>query len=169
MVIKCVFKINLNLFIFLIYTTSMVFYIISLLGQYIGYLLASKTKEELKQGEKYFKLICLILLLIIGFYSLILSFDIILLIIGLILGFLIRKEYLYFGLISNNVFLASLIFIFGLPYGTLKYKMLKELNLNVALFVFSFAIGYFFNLYSLAGGALFGILIKKVLYNLVLR
>ena len=147
----------------------MVFYIISLIGQYIGYLLASKTKEELKQGEKYFKLICLILLLIIGIYSLIISFNFILLITGLILGFLIRKEYLYFGLISNNVFTASLIFIFGLPYGTLKYKNLNQLNFNLILFVFSFIIGYFLNLYSLAGGALLSILIKKVLYNSILR
>jgi len=140
----------------------MVFYIISLLGQYIGYILASKTKEELKEGEKYFKLTFSILLLIIGIYSLIISFNIILLIIGLILGFLIRKEYLYFGLISNAIFIASLIFIFGLPYGTLKYKKLKELNFNIILFIFSFAIGYFFNLYSLAGGALLGILVKNL-------
>jgi|SRR3989338_8536912 len=147
----------------------MVFYIISLLGQYIGYILASKTKEELKQGKKYFKLTCLILLLLIGVYSLTVSFNVILLVIGLILGFLISKEYLYFGLISNNVFIASLIFIFGLPYGTLNYKNTKELNFNAILFIFSFAIGYFFNLYSLAGGALLGILIKKVLYNSVLR
>src|SRR3989344_9458494 len=114
----------------------MVFYIISLLGQYIGYILASKTKEELKEGEKYFKLTCSILSLIMGIYSLTVSFNIILLIIGLILGFLISKEYLYFGLISNNVFIASLIFIFGLPYGTLKYKKIKELNFNLILFVF---------------------------------
>ena len=140
----------------------MVFYIISLLGQYIGYILASKTKEELKEGEKYFKLTCSILSLIMGIYSLTVSFNIILLIIGLILGFLISKEYLYFGLISNNVFLASLIFIFGLPYGSLKYKKIKELNFNVILFVFSFAIGYFFNLYSLAGGALLSMLIKNL-------
>ena len=126
----------------------MVFYIISLLGQYIGYILASKTKEELKQGKKYFKLTCLILLLLIGVYSLTVSFNVILLVIGLILGFLIRKEYLYFGLISNNVFIASLIFIFGLPYGTLKYKNLNQLNFNLILFVFSFIIGYFLNLYS---------------------
>ena len=147
----------------------MVFYIISLIGQYIGYLLASKTKEELKEGEKYFKLTCLFLLLITGIYSLIISFNIILLTIGLILGFLISKEYLYFGLISNNVFTASLIFIFGLPYGTLKYKNLNQLNFNLILFVFSFIIGYFLNLYSLAGGALLSILIKKVLYNSILR
>lgn len=147
---------------------NMVYYIISLLGEYTGALLAYKIPEEIKQGKKYFNILILILLPVIGLYSIYYFFSLFYLIIGLVLGFLIRKEYLYFGLISNNVFFASLVFLYGMPYGTLEFnknKKLKNLNINIIYFLIGIGLSFFLNIYSLAGGALIGIFADKIVHS----
>lgn len=143
--------------------------IISFLGQFTGLIIASKTKEELKQGEIYFKIIeKIILITIICFFSYY-YFNIIWIFIGIILGFLFKKEYFYFGLgfvnLSSFVFLySSLIFIYGLVYGSLAYyeKKKRILLLNIIWFFIPFALLFFnYSFIPVTVGALISILVKK--------
>ena len=123
--------------------------ILSFLGLIIGYILASKTKEELNQGKKWFIYIstsALILLIIISFndniyfnYEFFIS-----ILIGMLLNYFIKRIYLFLGLISitlsNNNLVTLIIFIFGLSYGTLEYIKFKNINyksilINLILFI----------------------------------
>ena len=120
--------------------------IIAFLGLIIGQVLASQVKEELKLGRKWFLLIAKILLLVILFKLVLLagpslSFFIALLI-GLVVNYFLKKIYLYFGfliLLSNfmnlndKLFFASLIFIFGLAFGSIVYIKFKKFNYKISL------------------------------------
>lgn len=166
--------------------------IIAFIGIIIGLLLARFTKEELKQGKKYFiwfkKIILAILILTLIhiiltklFFSRDILFALIGLITGLAAGYFFKKEYFYFGLALYLflyspffLFVVILIFLFGLPYGTLlftkknKYKILLYESI---IFVFPPLILYFFssitNFYyiqtafiALVAGALFTLIFK---------
>ena len=116
-------------------------YLISFIGQFIGYLIAKLAKEEIKPGKIYFNLLKNILLLIIIGFSIYYQFNIFYLISGLILGLIIKKEYFYFGIIANNLLFSSLIFIYGLPYGTLNNN-LKKIIYNIPLFLITLIINF---------------------------
>ncbi len=133
-------------------------FIIAFLGQYIGYLLGYLCDDELKQGKKYFLLLEVLVLILLFVFNFSLSW---LIVIGLLLSLIIKKEYFYFGVFVG--FLSwILIFIYGLAYGTLKYKKLKVLLLNV-LFAFPlFLLSFWFDLVPLGLGALIGLLIHKL-------
>lgn len=138
-------------------------YIISFLGQFIGWFLAWRTEEELKSGRKYFILLSNLLLVSLIIFSIYYSFNIYLLILGLIIGFFINKEYLFFGILAfrNDFLLNSFIFIYGLSYGSLNYK--KIFLLNIFLFFIPFLLLFLdMNFYSLGAGGLIGILIKRI-------
>src|SRR3989338_2674120 len=101
----------------------MLYIIISLLGCLFGFILARYTKEELRKGVFYFRLL------------------------EILIGLILRFEYLYFGFVlvfpfSNDVLflLSALIFIYGLPYGSLIYynKKIKYLIWSVILFFIPF-------------------------------
>ena len=135
-------------------------YLIAFAGQFIGYLIAKSAKEEIKPGKLYFNLLKNILLLIIISFSIYYQFNILYLIFGLILGLIIKKEYFYFGLISNSLLFSSLIFIYGLPYGTL--NKIKSLLYNFLFFFVALIITFIYPInLSLASGALIIILIKN--------
>ncbi|MBU1245894.1 MAG: hypothetical protein ABIJ20_02185 [Nanoarchaeota archaeon] len=123
--------------------------IITFLGIVVGLLLARFTKEELKQGKKYFiwlKRTILIFLVTFLFYLALPNYisTIIFFIIGLIVAYFFKKEYFYFGLAlfsTLNLFTVILIFLFGLPYGSLlfskKYKY-KTLLFDLVFFAIPF-------------------------------
>src|SRR3989344_8836269 len=101
---------------------------ISFVGLFAGLLLAIYTKEELKSGEKYFTLLTKVILATIIFVLLYYTkFNLLFLFIGAIIGYFVNKIYLYLGMsviisyVSKefNILTVSLVFLFGLPYGTL--------------------------------------------------
>ena len=141
------------------------FYLISFLGQFIGWFIANRTEEELKDGNKYFLVLTNLLIVSLILFSIYYSFNIYLLIIGLIIGFFINREYLFFSVLAmrNDVLLNSLIFIYGLPYGSLNYKSIKVLFMNILFFFIPFLLLLFdINFYSLGAGGLLGILVKRI-------
>jgi len=140
-------------------------YFVSFLGQFIGWFIANRTEEELKDGRRYFLILTTSLLALLISFSIYYSFNVYLLIIGLIIGYLINKEYLFFGILSmkNDILLNSLIFVYGLPYGSLNYKSIRILLMNILLFFIPFLLLFFnINFYNLGAGGLLGILVKRI-------
>ena len=150
----------------------MIFGFIAIVGLIAGIFIAKYAKEELKNGEKWFSLLnCLIILALI-IVSFKINLNIAGLIIGLVFGLLVKKEYFYFGigiasLINKNInFLYSiLVFLYGMPYGSLIYykKQLKNITFDIVLFLIP-ALLYFLSadLTSFSAGGLIGILIFKI-------
>ena len=164
---------------------KMIYYIIiALIGLIIGLILARFTKEELKSGKNYFiwfkKIILIVLIATLIYLALpnylwiIISF-----IVGILLAYFFKKEYFYLVLalflsLYNPAFLfiVILIFLFGLPYGTLmftkKYKY-KAILFDLILFAIPFLLFFikdFVSSYNhiflaFAGGALFTLIFKK--------
>ncbi|MBT4174506.1 hypothetical protein HOC80_02950 [archaeon] len=140
--------------------------IVAFLGLAAGILLKKTCKEEIKPGKPYFKILEKIILaiIIISIFHFNYTNDIyfyLLIIAGLGLGWLLSYNYLYFGiaLTTLNPLTAVLIFIYGLPRGTLK----PELKKNIVLFALPFLLLLInYNFTSVAIGALTSILIKKI-------
>ena len=118
--------------------------IIAFLGFPIGILLAKISPEEMKTGKKYFRLIESFLIAFIFFfflqsYSINIFLTILLTpIIFLTLLYLRINVLIIYGLFvimlylgQNNLFylaiISSLVFLFGLPAGSLKVKLLKKI------------------------------------------
>ena len=140
-------------------------YFVSFLGQFIGWFIANRTEEELKDGRRYFLILTTSLLALLISFSIYYSFNVYLLIVGFIIGYLINKEYLFFGILSmkNDILLNSLIFVYGLPYGSLNYKSIRILLTNILLFFIPFLLLFFnINFYNLGAGGLLGILVKRI-------
>ena len=139
---------------------------ISAIGIIAGFFLGKYTKEELKDGEKYFIaiektilfILIIFLLYIIKFNPLMVLFSLI----GALTYHKIRKIYFNLGLIFIliNTFIleiSSLIFMFGLPYGSrLYYKKEKKeviwsiIYLLIPLILLTNNISYSINQYLLA-------------------
>ena len=111
----------------------MLFGLIALIGLFFGIFLAYFIKEEIEDGRVYFLSLEIITLIVLIFFSFKLSIS---LFIGIIFGFIIRKEYFYFsiGIVSSvfnkdlNFIYSILVFVYGMPYGSLLvYK--EKLNL----------------------------------------
>lgn len=124
-------------------------FVLSFLGLPIGIILSKFTKEELKPGKKYFMLLEKVVLLAIGviivFYM---AGYFLFFLLGLLAGFIFRRVYFYFGLAlpltfgSLLVLLPSLVFIFGLPAGTLiTYRLKKKVRKDAIVSAFLFACG----------------------------
>jgi hypothetical protein len=121
--------------------------IISFFGLVIGYILAEKFKSELKDIKKFLQIISLAAVI---FIILKLIYDIkpdLLILIGIILGLLInyflKNNYLYFGSILainsindlNKMFFSILIFIFGLVNPALNNISKKKIIISFILFI----------------------------------
>ncbi|MBT4577348.1 hypothetical protein HOM13_03885 [Candidatus Woesearchaeota archaeon] len=103
------------------------------LGLVLGYLLKKITKEEMIPGESYFRNSELVLMLLVGLFSLSififnLSYSLVgLFVLGLIIGTILRSPYFVFALGLSfaigrfSLVLASLVFIFGLLESSLKW------------------------------------------------
>ena len=118
---------------------------IAFLGLLVGYLLTFLAKEEIKPGKKYFVILERAILIILALVLLSQVWTspafIIPLIIGLLVGYFLKVRYLYLGLalaasitLSTEFFVlvASLIFLHGLPYGSISSKL--KLPLHIILF-----------------------------------
>lgn len=131
---------------------------LSFLGLLAGIIISFFTKEELKQGKRYFifleKVVLLSISLAIIFYLRDFS---LFFIVGVLAGFIFRRAYFYFGMALPLAFesfltlLSSLVFIFGLPHGTLiadkpkKKNIVKELVFSGIFFFVAILVAYFFN------------------------
>jgi|SRR3989344_7450912 len=119
-------------------------------GLFIGWLLAKLTKEELKPGEKWLKLLCNIVLGVLVFFILYAYSDwklIIGVVIGLVIGLFVFNPYLYFGALGVMTYygydwkiFSILAFIYSLGYISLyHYKTSwKFLLFNICLFLFPY-------------------------------
>ncbi len=110
--------------------------IIAFSGLLIGYLLTFLAKEEIKPGQKYFlwlerlfrlAIIVVLLWMIATPKAMLIPF-----ILGIVVGLFLKFRYLYLGLgvaaassLSIDVFVlvAALIFVYGLPYGSMSSKL----------------------------------------------
>lgn len=152
---------------------EIIIFLISFLGVVSGFVMAHFTKEELKPGKKYFEILKKILLIIIAFIVIYenISFSLEILIpffFGILAGYIVKKEYLYFGIIlkSNLYVLGSLIFIYGLPAGTKHYmkKKKEKIIFDGLLFAIGGLVAYFTSFSMLtvfSAGALLSLSIIK--------
>jgi len=112
---------------------TLIIAVIAFLGILAGHFLGKIAKEEVKPGWKNFKLLRRLFLLLLILTSLSLlwySFEWILpFIVGFVLSLFIKQRYLFLGFtlvvastFSSQAFFlfASLIFLYGLPYGTMQ-------------------------------------------------
>ena len=103
-------------------------YWLSFLGLVFGVLLGFLTKEEYKPGKKYFEIIRRVVLFLMVVSLLYYSrsfFSAVFFGLGFIVALYFRKSYFYLGLglvALANFWMMSLIFVFGLVYGTLSSK-----------------------------------------------
>tara|TARA_Y100000310_G_scaffold283455_1_gene305426 strand:+ start:3544 stop:3996 length:453 start_codon:yes stop_codon:yes gene_type:complete len=140
--------------------------VIAFLGLVLGIILKKTCKEEIKPGKPYFKLLKKLILVILVITLLYFNYTnniyfYLLIIIGLGLAWLIPNTYLYFGiaLTTLNPLAAVLVFIYGLPQGTLK----PELKKNLILFTLPFLLLFInFNFTGIAIGGLLTILLKTI-------
>ena len=154
--------------------------IIAFMGVSIGILLKKIAEEEIKFGKfggRYFiwmKRITLVLLIIFMLYY---SANYLYLFIGVIIGIIISiflNEYLFLGLSmaasfpDKNMLLvsSSLIFLYGLPYGSLFRKMRLNHILLIALLFFIPLLLLFFDInqsliIGLSCGGLFNYIMRK--------
>lgn len=139
---------------------SVIIHILSFLGLAAGFIVAHNSWDELRLGDKYFRITkIIILLLIMGILALSLKFNfitIILFALGIFIGWIFRRTYLYLGiasvvsiLVGNPLPIVALIFLYGLPEGSLLYYHTKEEHLkketliNLGLFILPLALLFF--------------------------
>ena len=130
--------------------------VIAFLGVVVGYILSKFTKEEIKPGRKYFiwlKKIILFILAIALLYNVWGDYWVLIgwVVFGFIVAFLINL-YFFLGLalfssfsISNDFVLlvAALVFMFGLPFGSLMKKL--DILEGALLFALPFILVFFSN------------------------
>ena len=124
--------------------------LVAFLGLLAGKIIFYYTKDEYKSGLKYFRLIEKIL---IGVIVLVLLFSkpslwlFVYVLIGIVVGFFVKKVYLFLSLgllsvlmLSNNLILlvAVLVFFFGIVYGTVRQIKVKRIILNALIFFIPF-------------------------------
>jgi hypothetical protein len=156
----------------------MYYWLIAFLGLIFGIFLGKYTKEELKEGKKYFILLekaILFVLILFLLYGVSFSFLVVIFsLLGVLLARKLDKVYFYLGLtfvLVSDLSVSALIFIFGLPYGSLLYhsKKIKEWNWDLLYFAIplvlllvndfvSLNIEYFL---AFTSGALFYRMIRK--------
>ena len=136
--------------------TELLIAVIAFCGLLVGYLLTFMAKEEIKPGRKYFAileralLITLALVLLSQVWTTKVFF--IPLIMGVLVGYFLRFRYFYLGLalaasvtlpMDMFVLVASLIFLHGLPYGSISSKL--KLPFHMVLFFIPILIMLFFS------------------------
>jgi hypothetical protein len=140
--------------------------IIGFLGLFVGLLLVHISPEEFKPGKKYF-----LILFIVSAIALwvIMHFSYVwwLYLIGIILGMLFSYEYIYLGVgavYSGMPWLyGSILFIFGLGYGSYFKEDKKRILISAGLFLVTlFLLFLDYNLISLAAGGLIGSLVMRI-------
>lgn len=154
-------------------------FVLSFLGLLAGVAIAFFTKEELRPGKKYFtwleRLILLSMgLVIISYVREFLMFFIL----GAVVGFVFRRVYFYFGialaLASGQLLLllSSLVFVFGLPRGSLlvyrlkRKDVMKDIIFSAVFFFIAVLVSYFlsykFLLMFVSGALIFNSFSKRL-------
>ena len=143
---------------------------IAFLGVATGVFIGRHTYEELKNGEKYFILFKNFILVAIAviFLLSIKRFSIDLLVFflaGFFIAHFLRLNYLFLGFggvasiaMGNMLTIMPLIYVYGLPFGTIRYyhiknhvKLLRVLLVNFILFMLPILLLFFdFDTYALA-------------------
>ena len=132
--------------------------IISFLGLIIGIVLAKIFKNELRDIKNFLKILGFILIIII-ILKLIFLVDINLMfligsVIGILMNYFLKNNYLYFGFIlvltsflddTNKIYFGILIFIYGLVYSALNNMTKKK----IIIMLISFALPFIFLLTNL--------------------
>ena len=128
----------------------MIIALLAFLGLIAGRIIYENTKEEYKQGLKYFKLMERILVGLIAVFLLAgnLSLMIFLyILIGIIIGVFLREVYFYLGIgmlsslsLNNNfIFLISfLVFFFGIVHGTILKINFRRIGTKALFFFIPF-------------------------------
>jgi hypothetical protein len=151
-------------------------------GLLFGILLAYISPEELDGGKKYFEIFSLLVLF--GIFLVLIhyfKFSVIGLVLGVISGYFLKRVYFYFGLglvlshvLGFNLLFSSLVFIFGLPYGSLlvikSKKLWKEIVIDFVLFLIPFLLlivkfDYTKILSSFLAGAFLVLLVKNAIHQ----
>ncbi|MFH1331899.1 MAG: hypothetical protein ABIH63_01300 [archaeon] len=118
--------------------------LISFTGFILGMVIASKTKEEVRPGKKYFKIARRVLLILSALFILnYIQVNLWLIITGGVVGYFIRKTMTYYGTALGAATITQLInvagaftFLFGLVEGTLQYNQDKKKTIIMALILF---------------------------------
>ncbi len=121
--------------------SALAIHVLSFLGIIAGFIVAHYSYDELKDGSQYFRVLRnIFIILIILALTLTIKFQyyhILLFIAGILFGYFFRFTSLYLGLagvigiLSGNLALIpSLIFLYGLPEGTLQYYHHKSETLK---------------------------------------
>ena len=122
LIIEKFFKYNMLIIVMLLS-------LISFLGLVVGFFLPKFTKDELKSGYKWFKVFEVLMLLSVIVAGLLYTgFEMpwfLLIFLGMLFGWFFKNIYFYFGILIASLFsynlMFGLIFIYGVPYGTLIY------------------------------------------------
>lgn len=136
--------------------TDLLIAAVCFLGFVLGILIANYTKEELQKGKPYFIILEIIILFTLGI-AVLFPFNLIYFIIGIIVSYFLRKSYLYFGIslaLSSSLLIPSLIFVYGLPSGSIERK---KIFINLLLFFTPFLVFKFYpyDILSFCSGAFF--------------
>jgi hypothetical protein len=154
--------------------------LISLSGLFFGILLAKISPEEMLPGKKYLTAFYLAMLFTIACSLAYMSRLYLILAIGLVIGFFLPLLYLYLGIAlvgsffsSDNelLLISSLIFMIGLPFGSLfasnKFnynKLLYYILIFLApLIMFLLPVTDSHVMFSLSSGLLFGCFFSSLL------
>ncbi|HLD02936.1 MAG TPA: hypothetical protein VJC07_04515 [Candidatus Nanoarchaeia archaeon] len=132
------------------------------------------TQEELAEGERYFKILQIILstsIAILLLFKLQASLPVIAsAIVGIATAHFLKEKWLYLGIsmvaslfisLEWYALIASLIFIYGLPYGTRHTKVWKNLVLFLLPFAFFFLKGFATEYSSIIAGFVAGSLLLR--------
>lgn len=121
--------------------------LIAFTGLIFGIILRKIAAEEIEPGKKYFiiaqKLLLFIMVFAFLYYIKINILSVLLFVIGYLLSYLMKYRYLYLGIASLlslliksefPIIINSIIFLYGLPYGSLM-KEDKKIIQNAVLYV----------------------------------
>jgi len=156
--------------------------LIAYFGVLVGLFIANMTKQEVRQGHNLILFLKeAIILMIIMLFLYHTSNDLLLisigLAVGLLLGYVFRYIYFYLGIpmslsffISQDLLVSSLIFLFGLPHGSLmSYLSKKEVHVYLIKSLIFFSIPFISLLIPIDIGIfdiLTGVMIGGLIYEL---
>ena len=147
------------------------------LGIIAGIIVGKMAKEEFNENRKYVLLFSRVVLSALIIYLAYVSGSLLAFIIGVVGGFFLTATYLYLGLAVASTLaspfsfvVSSLVFLYGINYGTLSFAdfNFKILFLHLIVFLIPFSILMIWPVYSnaivsLSAGLLIGCLENKFL------
>ncbi|MBS3095518.1 hypothetical protein J4231_02460 [Candidatus Woesearchaeota archaeon] len=136
--------------------------LIAFSGMATGIIIGRYAYEELKPGEKYFIIFKNTILVVIAVFLALnandfVIADLLFFATGFVVAYFLRFNYLFLGLSSavsimlgKQLFVMPLIYVYGLPFGTVRYyhirnhaRLVKAILVNFIMFVVPLAVLYF--------------------------